>query len=83
MTSKEKEVGPRKEGHRVRSQGCVAARATCPSVNTHPGARTHARTHTHTHSHTKPAELSSRRDSHTCPGGLRDTKVHACNHTHT
>ena len=76
----EKRVGLRKEGHRTGSQGCMAARAICPSVNTHSGTHVHI----HKHRHTRvPSELNSHRDSHTCPDGPRDTKAHPCNHTHT
>lgn len=73
-------MGLRKEGHRAGSQGCMAARAICPSVNTHSG--THVHIHKHRHARA-PSELNSHGDSHTCPDGLRDTKEHPCNHTHT
>lgn len=42
----QKGVGLGEEGHGAGSQGCVAATATCPSVNTYPGTCSHAHTHT-------------------------------------
>lgn len=80
MTSKEKEVGPRKEGHRVRSQGCVAARATCPSVNTHPGARTH--THTHTHTQSPQSLVHAEIHIRAQVGSETQRYTHATTHTH-
>lgn len=71
--------GAGKEGHRAGSQGCVAARATYSSVNTHPGALARARTHTHTH---MPSELQSQINGY-AQMGFRDAQRYAQATTHT